>query len=79
MSADLLRRAAEKPREHALALPGAMTGQWFSLPTEVVADDGTDVGMLVLDAYNPKEDGRLVEIKGVWRQPAPAEPFWVGV
>ena len=60
MSGDTLKRAAAKLREHVQALPGTMTGPWFTRSGNVIADDGTDVGMLVADPYQPKDDGPLM-------------------
>lgn len=60
MSAELLRRAAEKLREGALALPATMVGHWRTRAGGVVADDGTDVGMLVVEPYNPTDDPPLM-------------------
>ena len=61
MSAELLRRAADLLRKHALALPGTMTGSWSTRSDRVIADDGTDVGMLVVEPYNPADDKSLME------------------
>lgn len=56
MSAELLRRASVRLRDRAVALPGTMGGAWFTRSDRVIADDGTDVGMLVLEPYNPTDD-----------------------
>jgi hypothetical protein len=59
MSAELLRRAAEKLRDGVLELPVTMNGRWTARHG-VVADDGTDVGMLVVDPYNPADDAAVM-------------------
>lgn len=61
MSADQLRRAATRLRASVEPLATAMKGQWFVRADHVIADDGTDVGMLVVDPYQPDDDGPLMD------------------
>lgn len=69
MSADVLRRAAKVLREHAMAVPGTMTGPWFIRAGCIIADDGTDVGMLVLKPYQPADDGPLMAFVALMHPP----------
>lgn len=69
MSAELLRRAEKTLREHAQSLPGTMVGPWFTRSDCVIADDGTDVGMLVLEPYNPTDDGPLMAFVALLNPP----------
>jgi hypothetical protein len=71
MNADheALRRAATKLREHARSLPWTMTGPWSSRSGSVIADDGTDVGMLVVQPYNPKDDPPLMAFIALMNPP----------
>jgi len=61
MSADLLRHAADELRKHVGGLPATMTGPWYTRSDRVIADDGTDVGMLVVEPYNPADDHSLMK------------------
>lgn len=70
MSADLLRRAATTLREHAQALPGTMVGPWFVRSGNVIADDGTDVGILAIAPYSPTDDGPLMAFIALVHPPA---------
>lgn len=68
-SAELLRRAAKVLREHTETLPRTMSGTWYTRASGVVADDGTDVGMLVVDPYNPVDDAPLMAFIALMHPP----------